>query len=144
MCFSGSPRGLFFMIKSQNHVNLQNLCLFSDFLPGFESKTMLLPAFHFDVEGDTCGTSIWPLLSICMTILLKHMRYQNPYLVTSDKTLMAHVNKVPSYYYREYTGDYCREYTGVSVLSLMLSLTQRWCDCVISLESTSKLSEFPI
>lgn len=49
-------------------------------------------------------------------ILLKHMRYQSPYLVMSDKMLMARVNKVPSYY--------DREYAGVSVLSYVLSVTQ--------------------
>lgn len=67
MGFSGSPRGLFFMVKPQNHIHLQNLCLFSVFLSGFETKTVLSPAFHCDAEGDTGGTSIWPLLSIYIT-----------------------------------------------------------------------------
>ena len=49
---------------------------------------------------------------------------------------MAHVNEVPGYYYREYT--------GVSILSRVLALAQNWRDCVISFESTSKISEFPI
>lgn len=64
MGFSGLPRGLFFMVKPENHVNLQNLCLFSVFLCRFETKTVLSPAFHCDAEGDT---SIWPLLSIYIT-----------------------------------------------------------------------------
>jgi len=52
----------------------------------------------------------------CWLDLVKHMKYQSPYLVMSAKTLMAHVNEVPGYYYREYT--------GVSILSRVLALAQ--------------------
>lgn len=60
--------------------------------------------FHGDAEGDWWNKYMATSQHIHDWILLKLMGYQSPYLLMSDKMLMAHINKVPSYYYREYTG----------------------------------------
>lgn len=52
------------MIKPQNHILLQNFCLFPHLLSGFETLVLLSPVFQCGVEGASGRTSIWALLSL--------------------------------------------------------------------------------
>lgn len=107
-------------------------CSFSSLLSGFETLVLLPPAFHCGAQEDTCRMSISALIGTQRSLgclITQH---------TKVHTLLnkAHLQKVSSCCFSEYNSE--------SLSSAILSLTPTGCGCVISFESTSKLSEFPI